>query len=88
MAKTDKNAPKDQDLNELVAQLSKRVEDLEKGSRSGDTKPVKTRRAPGKYALYVKEHFGEMKGKFPDRKAPEIMKEIAAQWKADKERAD
>jgi len=71
-----------EELEETVIKLSKRVDELELEKKKAPAKKApKTKRAPGAYALYVKENFAAMKEKHPDAKAPEIMSKIAVQWK-------
>jgi hypothetical protein len=38
------------------------------------------KRAPGKYALFVKANYGKMQKQHPGLKAPALMKKIAAEW--------
>lgn len=42
----------------------------------------KAKRAPSAYNLYVKENVKELKGKNPEKKAKDLMSEVATMWKA------
>ena len=47
----------------------------EKGSKVG------VKRALTPYNKFVKKHFAEIKKKFPNEKAPQIMQKVAVEWK-------
>jgi hypothetical protein len=50
------------------------------GARKKEGSKVVAKRAPTPYNKFVKKHFPELKKKFPDDKAPQIMQKIAIEW--------
>ena len=60
-------------------------EEQEGGQGSGAKKKkgskVGVKRALTPYNKFVKKHFAEIKKKFPDEKAPQIMQKVAVEWK-------
>ena len=61
------------------------VESEEDESQVGGAKKKKgskvgVKRALSPYNKFVKKHFAEIKKKFPDEKAPQIMQKVAVEW--------
>ena len=54
------------------------------GARKKKGSKVAAKRAPTPYNKFVKAQFAILKKKFPDDKAPQIMKKIAIEWKKTK----
>jgi hypothetical protein len=54
------------------------------GARKKKGSKVVAKRAPTPYNKFVKAQFAILKKKFPDDKAPQIMKKIAIEWKKTK----
>jgi hypothetical protein len=54
------------------------------GAKKKKDSKVVAKRVPTPYNRFVKKHFPELKKKFPNDKAPEIMKKIAIEWKKTK----
>lgn len=48
-------------------------------------KKEKVKRKPGKYATYVKTEFGNVKAENPGMSTTDIMKQIGAKWRAQKD---
>ena len=48
-------------------------------NKSTSPNSQKTKLTP--YNKFVKKHFAEIKKKFPDEKAPQIMQKVAVEWK-------
>ena len=80
------NMPTKADLIKQIEVLTKRTQDLETQIKSPppDKVKAKTKRAPSKYALFVKAHFKEVREKNPDLPAKSIMAEIAQIWHNEK----
>lgn len=53
-------------------------------SMDGGAKKVKAKRKLTPYNKFVKKMFKELRSKFPDDSAPEIMKKIGAEWRKTK----
>jgi hypothetical protein len=56
----------------------------EGGARKKKGSKVVAKRALTPYNKFVKKHFSALKKKFPNDKAPQIMKKIAIEWKKTK----
>jgi hypothetical protein len=53
-------------------------------SMDGGAKKPKAKRKLTPYNKFVKKMFKELRSKFPDDSAPEIMKKIGAEWRKTK----
>ena len=53
-------------------------------SMEGGAKKPKAKRKLTPYNKFVKKMFKELRSKFPDDSAPEIMKKIGAEWRKTK----
>jgi hypothetical protein len=51
------------------------------GAKKKKGSKVGVKRALTPYNKFVKKHFAEIKKKFPDEKAPQIMQKVAVEWK-------
>jgi hypothetical protein len=60
------------------------TERQEGGARKKKGSKVVAKRALTPYNKFVKKHFSALKKKFPNDKAPQIMKKIAIEWKKTK----
>ena len=68
--------PTVEELAKQVKDLTAKVEALEKGKTKKTEK-----RAPSKYALFMKENYAQVKKDNPDLPMSEISKLIAKMWK-------
>jgi hypothetical protein len=50
----------------------------------GGAKKAAKKRAPSLYNKFYKAKYPEMKAKFPNLSAPQIMKKVAAEWQLQK----
>ena len=77
----------DKKIEQLIESLEKRVSVLEKHiktlSKSVVPKP-KTTREPSEYNKFMSAKSKEIKKKHPDWKQPDVMKEVAKLWRAQK----
>ena len=77
----------DKKLELIIDSLEKRVSVLEKQiktlSKGSVTKP-KTTREPSEYNKFMSQKSKEIKIKHPDWKQPDVMKEVAKLWRAQK----
>ena len=65
---------------------TKEGDEEQEGGQGGGAKKKKgskvgVKRALTPYNKFVKKHFAEIKKKFPDEKAPQIMQKVAVEWK-------
>ena len=51
------------------------------GAKKKKGSKVGVKRALTPYNKFVKKHFAEIKKKFPNEKAPQIMQKVAVEWK-------
>ena len=71
-------------IEKAIEQLEKNRIDAAKTTLAGIAEKVDgpaTKRKPGKYALYVKSQFPQMKKKYPNLDAPGIMKKIGEEYR-------
>ena len=69
-------------LNERIAR--KQGDEQSGGAKKKKDSKVVAKRVPTPYNNFVKKHFPELKKKFPNDKAPQIMQKIAIEWKKTK----
>ena len=77
----------DQKLELIISSLEKRISVLEKQIKSlskGTVPKQKTTREPSAYNKFMSEKSKEIKKKYPDWKQPDVMKEVAKLWHAQK----
>jgi hypothetical protein len=72
-----------QDIEDLYS-ADEQDKQLTGGARKKKGSKVVAKRAPTPYNNFVKKHFPELKKKFPNDKAPQIMQKIAIEWKKTK----
>jgi hypothetical protein len=70
-------------LRPLPPPINRGDEKLGGAKKKKDSKVV-AKRVPTPYNNFVKKHFPELKKKFPNDKAPQIMQKIAIEWKKTK----
>jgi hypothetical protein len=73
-----------EDLYEEQKEPESTGEGQEGGARKKKGSKVVAKRALTPYNKFVKKHFSALKKKFPNDKAPQIMKKIAIEWKKTK----